>query len=83
MIDMFDVLKANITPQEAEELYPNNHIVMLVSRQGGNEVTGDVIYIGDVDGAWSFTEQLEPPEGYTFYMLRGTNLRELAPIEVA
>jgi hypothetical protein len=77
---MFNVIKANITPQEAEELYPNNNIVMLYPRENDSETTGDVVYVGDVDGAWDFADVSEPPEGYNFYMLRGLNLRELAPI---
>jgi hypothetical protein len=78
---MFKVIKANITPQEAEELYPDNHIVLLFPKQGDDGARGDVIYVGDVNGAYSFTEPVEPPEGHAFYMLRGVNLREMAPIE--
>jgi len=78
----FEIIKANLTQWEAEESFPNNHIVFLAPRKGGNDTMGDIIYVGDVDGAWNFTDPIEPPDGYSFYMLRGINLRELAPIEV-
>jgi len=80
---MLKVIKSGVTPQEAEVLYPDNHIVLLYPRQGDSGMKGDVVYVGDADGAYSFTEPIEPPDGFTFYMLHGVNLRELAPIMVA
>jgi hypothetical protein len=79
---MFDVIKANVTCEEAQELYPNNNIVLLGPTDGNDDTKGDVIYVGDAHGAYLFTEPIEPPTGYLFYMLRGLNLREFAPIEV-
>ena len=80
---MFNIINKNVTPQEAERMYPNNHFVLLYPEDSDNDTRGDVIYVGDCDGAWEFTEDIEPPEGYTFFMLHGVNLNELSPIEVA
>lgn len=79
---MFNIIKANITPYEAEELYPNNTIVLLYPDKDGDDVKGDVIYVGDSDGAYSFTEPIEPPVGYTFFTLDGANLRIMTPINI-
>ena len=81
MVVMFKIVKEKITPQEAEELYPNNNIVLLFPEQGDDDTSGDVIFVGDAKGAYELTDNVEPPEGYAFYMLRGVNLRELAPID--
>jgi hypothetical protein len=78
---MFDVIKHDITPQEAEEMYLNNHFVMLYPSKCRIGTKGDVIYVGDANGACEFTKIAPPPEGYTYYMLYGNNLRELAIIE--
>jgi hypothetical protein len=77
---MFNIIKANITLQEAEELYLNDGIVMLFPSDGNGDSMGDVIYVGDVDKAFDFIEPLDPPEGYSFFVLHGLNLRELTPI---
>jgi hypothetical protein len=79
---MFDVIKPDITPYEAKEMYLNNHIVMLYPMKCRDGTKGDVIYVGDADGTCEFTEASELPEGYTFYMLQGANLEELAPLVV-
>jgi hypothetical protein len=76
---MFDVIKAGLTPYEAEVFYPNDSIVLLFPTDGGDHTKGDVIFVGDVDDAWNFTDQLEPPDGYTFFMLQGWNLHEMVP----
>ena len=79
---MFDVIKAGLTPFEAEEAYPDNCIVLLFPRNHDNTTVGDIIFVGDDDGAWAFTEPLEPGEGYTFLILQGSNLHIMTPIEV-
>ena len=79
---MFNIIRKELTPQEAETEYRNSHIVLLYPKDSDDDTHGDVIYVGDLEGAWNFTDSAEPPEGYAFYMLRGINLRELAPIEV-
>jgi hypothetical protein len=79
---MFDVIKASLTPYEARELYPNDGIVLLFPTDGNDHTKGDVIFVGDPHESYVFTEPIKPPDGYTFYMLQGLNLRELAPLEV-
>jgi hypothetical protein len=80
--EMFDVIKHNITPYEAKEMYLNDHIVMLYPKKCRDGTKGDVIYVGDSDGAWAFTKIAAPPEGYTYSMLQGINFEELAPLVV-
>jgi hypothetical protein len=45
---MFDVIKAGLTPYEAEVFYPNDSIVLLFPTDGGDHTKGDVIFVGDV-----------------------------------
>jgi hypothetical protein len=79
---MFDVIKAGLTPYEAEQLYPNDGIVLLFPTDGDGYTKGDVIFVGDPHEAYVFTEPIKPPDGYSFYMLQGWNLHEMVPIEV-
>ena len=78
---MFNIIKSGVTRQQAEELYPNDYIVLLIIKKSSNETKGDIIFIGSSSERWIFTEKHDPPEGYTFYMLRGNNLKEYTPIE--
>ena len=79
---MFDVIKANITPQQAQALYPNDYIVLLKQMGGDLLSIGDVIFIGTEDEICMFTDNEEPGEGYVFCMLEGNNFKTMAPIEV-
>ena len=77
---MFDVIKSGITPQQARETYLNDYIVLLIVTDIRNDTTGDVIFVGSISDRRTFVKRHEPPDGYTFYMLRGDNLREYCPI---
>jgi hypothetical protein len=76
---MFDVIKAGLTPHEAEMLYPNDGIVLLFPLDGNVRTKGDVIFVGYPHEAFVFTDPLEPPDGYAFFMLQGWNLHEMVP----
>ena len=76
---MFDIIKSGITPLEAEDLYPDNNIVLLYPSDGNIGRPGDVIYVGDVEGAFAFTDVKDPPDGFSYLMLRGNNLHEMVP----
>jgi hypothetical protein len=78
----WDVVKSNITLHEAEETFANDHIVFLAQVNKDQYGLGDVIYTGNLDGAYDFTEITEPPEGYGFYITKGMNLREMHPVQV-
>jgi len=73
---MFDIVISNVTTQQAQELFPNDYIVLLAPEEGA----GDIIFVGNSDDRWRFIEKHEPPEGCFFHILRGVNLRELCPI---
>jgi len=77
---MFDVIKSNVTPQQAKEAYLNDYIVLLIVEDSKSDTTGDVIFVGSIANRRKFVKQNNPPDGYTFYMLRGDNLREYCPI---
>ena len=77
---MFDVIKSGVTPQQAKETYINDYIVLLIVEDSKSDTTGDVIFVGSIANRREFVKQNNPPDGYTFYMLRGNNLREYCPI---
>ena len=77
---MFNVIKAGITRQQATDMYLNDYIVWLAVKGFDNDKTGDIVFGGSSADRWKFTESHHPPEGYTFYMLRGDNLREFTPL---
>ena len=77
---MFNIIKADVTRQQATEIFLNDYIVWLAAKGSGNEKTGDIIFVGTSADRWNFTEEHHPPEGYAFHMLRGDNLREFTPI---
>jgi len=81
---MFDVIKANVTPQQATALYPNNWMVMHISETicDEDDVTGDVVFVGKEEETGPFTKGKKAESGYVFYHMRGNNLREMVPIEV-
>ena len=81
---MFSVIRKGLTPFEAEEAYPNNVIVMHHPIEGDGSTAGDVIFVGDDDDdeIGSFTESLEPDEGYCFYILYGSNLHMMTPVDL-
>ena len=79
---MFDVIKANVTPQQAQEIYPNDYIVLLLKKGGGLLSLGDVICLGTEDEICEFADINEPDEGYLFCMLEGYNFKTMTPIEV-
>jgi len=77
---MFDVIKADVTPQQAKETYLNDYIVLLIASDAKSGTTGDVIFVGSISDRRAFVKKNNPPEGYSFYMIRGDNLREYCPI---
>ena len=77
---MFEVIKANVTPQQATEMYLNDYIVLLIVEDLKSDTTGDVIFVGSIAKRREFVKNNAPPEGYAFFMLRGDNLREYCPI---
>jgi len=77
---MFDVIKPGVTPQQARATYMNDYIVLLIVENIKNDTTGDVIFVGSIAKRREFIKTHNPPDGYTFYMLRGDNLREYCPI---
>ncbi|MCL1843430.1 MAG: hypothetical protein FWF79_06425 [Defluviitaleaceae bacterium] len=82
---MFEIIKANVTPQQAKAIYPDNWVVLLVKKAEGNEdedLFGDIVFVGNEDEISPFTKGKIPQTGYMFYRLRGNNLRELTAIEV-
>jgi hypothetical protein len=79
----WNIVQSNITTQEAENEFPNDHIVLLAPWKDDDEgVTGDVIFVGTALDAYACVRGMNPPDGFIFYHLRGVNLREMAPIEV-
>jgi len=79
---MFNIIKANVTPQQAKEIYLNDYIVLLIIEDSKSDTTGDVIFVGSIAKRREFVKQNDPPDGYLFYMLRGDNLREYCPINI-
>jgi len=77
---MFDVIKPGLTPQQACEAFLNDYIVLLIIRDIKRDTVGDVIFVGSISDRRAFVEKHSPPDGYTFFMLRGDNLREYCPI---
>jgi len=77
---MYDVIKSGITAQQAKEIYLNDYIVLLIIEDSKSDTIGDVIFVGSIADRRAFVKQNDPPEGYTFYMIRGDNLREYCPI---
>ena len=77
---MFDVIKSGVTPQQATEEFLNDYIVLLIIEDIKDDTIGDVIFAGSIADRRAFVKHNDPPEGYTFYMLRGDNLREYCPI---
>jgi hypothetical protein len=82
---MFEIIKANVTPQQAKAMYPDNWVVLIVKKAENNEeedVFGDIVFVGNEDEISPFTRGKNPQAGHMFYRLRGNNLRELTAIEV-
>ena len=81
---MFEIITANVTPQQAKATYPDSWMVLHISETVCDEddVMGDVVFVGDEGETWSFTKGKKAQEGYVFYHMRGNNLREMVPIEV-
>jgi len=79
---MFDVIKYGVTPQQASEEFLNDYIVLLIVKDAKSGTTGDVIFVGSISDRRAFVKRNNPPEGYSFYMLRGDNLREYCPIKI-
>ena len=77
---MFEIILSNVTPQQAREAFLNDYIVLLIVNNIKLNTTGDVIFVGTIAARREFVKKNDPPEGYTFYMLRGDNLREYCPI---
>jgi len=80
VLEMFEVIKAGVTRQQAAEMFLNDYIVWLAAKGPDSNKTGDIIFVGTSADRWKFTEEHHPPEGYSFHMLRGDNLREFTPI---
>ena len=81
---MFEIIRANVTPQQAKAMYPDNWMVLHISETVCDEddVTGDVVFVGNEGETWSFTKEKKAQESHLFYHMRGNNLREMVPIEV-
>ena len=82
---MFNVIRSNITAQQACETFINDYIVLLITENIEDiedDTTGDVIFIGSIAERREFVNQNDPPEGYAFYMLRGDNFREYCPMMI-
>ena len=77
---MFDVIKANVSLQEAQKLYPNDYIILLKKPGGDVLSVGDVIFLGTEDEICEFADNNEPGEGYAFCMLEGYNFKTMAPL---
>jgi len=77
---MLDVIKAGITPQQACEMFLNDYIILLIVDNYKSGATGDVVFVGSIDDRRTFAKKHNPPEGYSFFMLRGNNFREYCPI---
>ena len=79
---MFDVIKPNVTPQQAKETYINDYMVLLIVEDAKSGTTGDLIFVGTIAERREFVNKNDPPDGYTFYMIRGDNLREYCPMKI-
>ena len=77
---MFNIIKNNVTRQQAVEIYLNDYIVWLAAKGSDNNKRGDIVFVGSSAERWKFIENHHPPEGFSFHMLRGDNLREFTPI---
>jgi len=77
---MFEAIKKGVTPQQASELFLNDYIVLLIEENIKKNSTGDIIFVGSISERRVFIKNKTPPNGYTFFMLRGNNLREYCPI---
>jgi len=71
---MFNIIKSSVTPQQAQEMFPNDYIVLLISRNSMDD-DGDVIFVGGSRDRYEFTKKNHPPNGYSFYMLKGVCLQ--------
>ena len=77
---MFPVIRANVTSQQVEEMYPNHYSILYTTIDCDSSDRGDLIFIGTEDELCEFGENNQPDDGYAFYWIEGHNFKRYAPM---
>ena len=55
---MFNIIKSNITPQQARETFLNDYIILLIIDDIKSNTTGDVIFVGSIADRREFVKKI-------------------------
>jgi len=71
---MFQAIKSSISEFAAKELYPDKYMILLVEDTDTNTWIGDLIFVGTERERRKFDSENKCPNGYLFFMIKGTLL---------